>query len=432
MSACWLEADSDRRCHTRLGIITIICLLRAVNAAKVEAVDRDERHEHQALIYGIDSSGDHVSISDNSQAAPLNGISLMRSESGSYAETDGQNARSVPPEMSLADYNQHWSVSKQVPGCTYNDWQPWTTCSKSCGGGMHSRTRPAATANCQQYSEDADCNTQGCAVDCKWKDWGGWSICSMTCGSGVTTRVRIEDLRENGGKQCTGVGMESQACTNNNGCAGAVTTTATATTTIGPNERATAVTGIITLTATNATKFAVDDTVVPALIYAITELASVNEAEVKVGLQMAHAGANVELWFTVEVKCSLPDCTVASSNLHANTLAAALKAKSPAEVASAIQNELQKHSFAYAISVASVALDISYSPDTPHPTPIPTMPPHPAVSRNIVSGTADEETSVPTPAPSGSPRCCTSSMLLSLLLLMLTGLTDATYSADEY
>ena len=50
-------------------------------------------------------------------------------------------------------------------------------------------------------------------VDCVWGAYDAWSTCSKTCGGGVQIRTRKVDTHaENGGAACTGLSSEQQEC----------------------------------------------------------------------------------------------------------------------------------------------------------------------------------------------------------------------------
>jgi hypothetical protein len=87
--------------------------------------------------------------------------------------------------------------TQQCPvDCQVSEWGDWSECDKICGGGTHHRSRdivvqPAGGGkDCPVLHEQAECNTQECYQDCKVGDWSNWSDCSKTCGGGVTTRSR--------------------------------------------------------------------------------------------------------------------------------------------------------------------------------------------------------------------------------------------------
>jgi len=83
----------------------------------------------------------------------------------------------------------------EVP-CVVGEWSNWGSCSKSCGGGNQTRTRPILTqpssggAPCPETSQIVPCNTQYCGVDCGVGEWQTWGSCSKLCGGGVQRRTR--------------------------------------------------------------------------------------------------------------------------------------------------------------------------------------------------------------------------------------------------
>ncbi|XP_048582934.1 MAM and LDL-receptor class A domain-containing protein 2-like isoform X2 [Nematostella vectensis] len=57
----------------------------------------------------------------------------------------------------------------------------------------------------------AECNAP---VDGHWGRWASWGSCSKTCGNGIHTRTRLCDdpAPKNGGKACEGTSTQSQVC----------------------------------------------------------------------------------------------------------------------------------------------------------------------------------------------------------------------------
>ena len=50
-------------------------------------------------------------------------------------------------------------------------------------------------------------------VDCVWGAYDAWSTCSKTCGGGVQIRTRkVATHAENGGAACSGLSSEQQDC----------------------------------------------------------------------------------------------------------------------------------------------------------------------------------------------------------------------------
>ena len=57
------------------------------------------------------------------------------------------------------------------------------------------------------------------SVDCSWTNWGPWGSCSKTCGSGTMTRSRSKNGPILGGSECSGSSSSSTSC-NTNSCPG--------------------------------------------------------------------------------------------------------------------------------------------------------------------------------------------------------------------
>ena len=54
---------------------------------------------------------------------------------------------------------------------------------------------------------------QKTSVDCVWGAYDAWSTCSKTCGGGVQIRTRkVHTDAENGGTACSGLSAEQQDC----------------------------------------------------------------------------------------------------------------------------------------------------------------------------------------------------------------------------
>ena len=109
--------------------------------------------------------------------------------------------------------------------CEWGSFSDWSPCSKTCGGGNRSRTRQQATPAsngglaCEGVAtETEDCNTERCPVNCEWGNYDPWSSCSRTCGGGKRSRTRQEATpASNGGLACEGYASETEDC-NTEGC----------------------------------------------------------------------------------------------------------------------------------------------------------------------------------------------------------------------
>merc|ERR1719247_1843300 len=109
--------------------------------------------------------------------------------------------------------------------CTTTAWSIWSPCSATCGNGQQSRTRNISQFNTE---DGAGCigdliETQGCeetccdglsSVDCTWGDWEEWSVCTSSCGGGSKYRARAGLVAAaHGGAMCTIADiMEFQSC----------------------------------------------------------------------------------------------------------------------------------------------------------------------------------------------------------------------------
>ncbi|XP_027059146.1 coadhesin-like isoform X4 [Pocillopora damicornis] len=104
----------------------------------------------------------------------------------------------------------------------WGEWGAWTTCSKSCGGGEHSRKRfcnsPAAAhggKKCEgAFRQIRPCNQNNCPVDGNWSAWSAWSTCSKSCKQGEQSRTRecSSPKPQYGGKKCEGSAREKTVC----------------------------------------------------------------------------------------------------------------------------------------------------------------------------------------------------------------------------
>jgi hypothetical protein len=94
--------------------------------------------------------------------------------------------------------------------CKMSSWTAWTTCTKSCSGGTHLRSRSVVALaahggkKCGAPTENKQCNTFVCPVDCvATSRWGAWSTCSRTCGGGKSSKRRVLTTRAAfGGQPC--------------------------------------------------------------------------------------------------------------------------------------------------------------------------------------------------------------------------------------
>jgi hypothetical protein len=92
--------------------------------------------------------------------------------------------------------------------CKMSGFSQWDACSAECNGGVRTRSRSIITSAaeggnaCGTRTETQICNFKACPVDCKF-EWGAWSTCSKTCGGGMQRRdSKVSAEAANGGSSC--------------------------------------------------------------------------------------------------------------------------------------------------------------------------------------------------------------------------------------
>lgn len=101
-------------------------------------------------------------------------------------------------------------------------WSGWTTCTASCGGGEHSRKRrcdsPAPDHGGKDcvggLTETQVCNANPCPINGGLSDWDNWTTCPVSCGGGEQTQARRCDnpAPQYGGLDCVGDLSGIQQC----------------------------------------------------------------------------------------------------------------------------------------------------------------------------------------------------------------------------
>jgi hypothetical protein len=113
----------------------------------------------------------------------------------------------------------------ELIGCIdgkWADWEPWSPCSASCGGGETFRKRKImSSANfCGNEPAGSDTEMKFCNVwnpceeakDCEFTNWGNWSDCTAPC-NGVKRRARhVNSYGAGKGKMCEGALEEYVPC----------------------------------------------------------------------------------------------------------------------------------------------------------------------------------------------------------------------------
>ncbi|ETE60133.1 Hemicentin-1, partial [Ophiophagus hannah] len=113
------------------------------------------------------------------------------------------------------DYEIRSCQSKLCPvNGAWSSWLSWGPCSETCGKGTQNRIRlcnnPPPSFD-GSYCDGPDvqmqvCNERNCPVDGNWGPWQPWSTCSASCGAGEKIRSRLcsNPPVSNNGRPCPG------------------------------------------------------------------------------------------------------------------------------------------------------------------------------------------------------------------------------------
>ncbi|XP_022236724.1 hemicentin-1-like, partial [Limulus polyphemus] len=104
----------------------------------------------------------------------------------------------------------------------WGDWNQWSRCSLSCGGGTRERKRFCdfpQPAHGGRYCGGSDtqtdyCNNEHCPAHGGWSAWSSWGECSASCNNGQRRRFRNcnNPAPTNGGRACFGPSQDTQTC----------------------------------------------------------------------------------------------------------------------------------------------------------------------------------------------------------------------------
>ncbi|XP_076315975.1 hemicentin-1-like [Tachypleus tridentatus] len=124
-----------------------------------------------------------------------------------------------------SDTEEETCLVKKCPvNGMWGQWLAWNPCSLTCGNGVRSRTRicdsPAPIHDglpCLGLEkEEETCQQKECEIHGVWGDWNQWSRCSLSCGGGTRKRQRFCDSPQpaHGGRYCAGSNTQTDYCNN--------------------------------------------------------------------------------------------------------------------------------------------------------------------------------------------------------------------------
>ncbi|XP_038063967.1 hemicentin-1-like isoform X2 [Patiria miniata] len=102
----------------------------------------------------------------------------------------------------------------------YGPWTNWQPCSATCGNGEQIRTRQCNNPPPSNFGRDClgpaehkrMCSERDCPVDGRWNNWSPWTTCSRSCNGGLRTRSRTCQAPQNNGRECAGNNIEQDIC----------------------------------------------------------------------------------------------------------------------------------------------------------------------------------------------------------------------------
>lgn len=147
------------------------------------------------------------------------GNRLRERNYGAQAQNGGQACPGSPAEVIACQ------VQECPSDCTWGEWHDPSPCTKTCGGGSFKRHRARLSeqlfgglACVGASTEMGPCNVEPCAVDCNYEDWQPFTECSSSCGGGTHSTIRNYTDSTHGGMQCSEANASKEEECNTQAC----------------------------------------------------------------------------------------------------------------------------------------------------------------------------------------------------------------------
>jgi len=130
-------------------------------------------------------------------------------------------------EGSLVETRRCGHACHKVQDCVLSSWQDWSECSSPHDQKYRKRMIQQDAENggapCEGgLSETQFCSTPGLSQPCELSSWSDWTSCTKSCFGGLKQRTRaVRRVAANGGEPCEG-GLEELVVCNQGFCAGDV------------------------------------------------------------------------------------------------------------------------------------------------------------------------------------------------------------------
>jgi len=170
------------------------------------------------VVNHLDQIHNEHTSSSNRNFAGLTGNNIVMSLGGENICTGRSAGETVIDSDGVPHICGHCKPSDRVPPVNggYTTWSAWSACSRTCGDGIHTKTRNCSNPipqhgglNCLQQGLGPEtitesCKVRECPINGGFTQWTAWSACSQTCGNGFHTKRRFctNPSPQHGGLSC--------------------------------------------------------------------------------------------------------------------------------------------------------------------------------------------------------------------------------------